>query len=89
MGCLLFSFPHWAEEMLMSASCAAFASSSLPEAKSRKSKGGVSIFHSNNLNSGVGCYDPHEVNTNRKASPNELHFPPVHITHGLVEYTGC
>jgi len=52
-------------------------------------KGGVSIFHSKNLNSSVACYDPHEVNTSRKTSPNELHFPLMHITDEQVEYICC
>lgn len=46
MRCLLFWFPCWAEEMLMSLFlCCFFAFSSLPKAKSKEVKGGISIFH--------------------------------------------
>lgn len=49
-----------------------FASSSL------RLKQGSQRRYQHFSHSGVGCYDPPEVSTNRKTSPNELHFPPLH-----------
>lgn len=36
--------------------------------------------------SGVGCYDSHEVSTNRKTSPDELNFPLLHSPDKLEKH---